>query len=41
MKIINELSYSQIKNNKKDTLATKLSIFLAVVLLGKIGRAHV
>ena len=36
MKIINELSYSQIKNNKKDTLATKLSIFLAVVLLGTV-----
>lgn len=36
MKIINELSYSQIKTNKKDTLATRLSIFLAVVLLGTI-----
>lgn len=36
MKIINELSYSQINNNKKDTLATRLSIFLAVVLLGTI-----
>ncbi|KIR03880.1 hypothetical protein P261_02695 [Lachnospiraceae bacterium TWA4] len=36
MKIINELSAAQIKNNKKDTLATKLSIFLAVVLLGTI-----
>ncbi len=36
MKIINELSYSQITTNKKDTLATRLSIFLAVVLLGTI-----
>lgn len=36
MKIINELSYSQINSNKKDTLATRLSIFLAVVLLGTI-----
>lgn len=36
MKIINELSYSQINTNKKDTLATRLSIFLAVVLLGTI-----
>lgn len=36
MKIISELSYSQINNNKKDTLATRLSIFLAVVLLGTI-----
>ena len=36
MKIINELSYSQINNNKKDTLATRSSIFLAVVLLGTI-----
>lgn len=36
MKIINELSYSQINHNKKDTLATRLSIFLAVVLLGTI-----
>lgn len=36
MKIINELSSSQIRTNKKDTLATRLSIFLAVVLLGTI-----
>lgn len=36
MKITNELLNSQIKNNKKDTLATRLSIFLAVVLLGTI-----
>lgn len=36
MKIINELSYSQINSNKKDTLATRLSIFFAVVLLGTI-----
>ena len=36
MKIINELCYSQINTNKKDTLATKLSIFLAVILLGTV-----
>ena len=36
MKITSELLNSQIKNNKKDTLATRLSIFLAVVLLGTI-----
>ena len=36
MKITNELLNSQIKNNKKDTLATRLSIFLAVVLFGTI-----
>ncbi len=36
MKIINELSCSQINNNKKDILATRLSIFFAVVLLGTI-----
>lgn len=36
MKIIQELSYSQIKNNKKDTIATRLSILLAVVLLGTV-----
>ncbi len=36
MGIINELSNAQIKINKRDTLATRLSIFLAVVLLGTI-----
>lgn len=36
MKIIDELAYSQIKTNKKDTLATRLSVFLAVVLLGTL-----
>lgn len=36
MKIINELATSTIKTNKKDTLATKLSILLAVVLLGTV-----
>ena len=36
MKIINELSLSQIKNNKKDAFATKVSILLAVILLGTI-----
>lgn len=36
MKIINELASSTIKNNKKDTLATKISILLAVILLGTV-----
>ncbi|MEI3611440.1 ABC transporter permease [Pseudogracilibacillus sp. SO30301A] len=36
MKIINELSNSAIKNNKKDTLATRISILMAVILLGTI-----
>lgn len=36
MKIIHELSCAQIKHNKRDTLATSLSIFLAVVLLGTV-----
>ncbi|MCR1898484.1 ABC transporter permease [Irregularibacter muris] len=36
MKIINELSSSAIKNNKKDTLATRFSILMAVILLGTI-----
>lgn len=36
MKIISELSSAQIKTNKRDTLATTLSIFLAVVLLGTV-----
>lgn len=36
MKIINELAGSTIKSNKRDTLATKLSILLAVVLLGTV-----
>ena len=36
MKIINDLVKSSVKNNKKDTLAIKVSIFLAVVLLGTV-----
>jgi len=36
VKIINELASSAIKSNKRDTLATKLSILLAVVLLGSV-----
>lgn len=36
MGIISELSSSQIKSNRRDTLATGLSIFLAVVLLGTV-----
>lgn len=36
MKIIDELANSTIRSNKKDTLATKLSIYAAVILLGTI-----
>lgn len=36
MKIINELAKTSIERNKKDTLATKLSILMAVILLGSI-----
>lgn len=36
MKIINELAGSSIKSNRKDTLSTKLTILLAVILLGTI-----
>lgn len=36
MKIINELAGSSIKSSKKDTLATKLSILVAVILLGTV-----
>lgn len=36
MKIINELASSAVKNNKKDSFATRISILLAVVLLGSI-----
>lgn len=36
MKIIKVLAKSSVKNSKKDTLAIKLSIFLAVVLLGTV-----
>lgn len=36
MKIISELANSSIKNNKKDTFATRVSILLAVILLGTI-----
>lgn len=36
MKIIDELASSTIKSNRKDTLATKISIMLAVILIGTI-----
>jgi ABC-type antimicrobial peptide transport system permease subunit len=36
MKIINELASSTIKSSRKDTLATRLSILLAVILLGTV-----
>ncbi|MDY3007036.1 ABC transporter permease [Anaerococcus porci] len=36
MKIINDLADAAVKNNKKDTLAIKISILLAVILLGTI-----
>ena len=36
MKIIDELARSSVKKNKKDTFATKISILMAVVLLGTI-----
>ncbi|MFR7759418.1 MAG: ABC transporter permease [Peptoniphilus grossensis] len=36
MKIISDLANSSIKNNKKDTFATRVSILLAVILLGTI-----
>lgn len=36
MKIIRELANHSVKKNKKDTLATKLSIFVAVILLGTV-----
>lgn len=36
MEIINELSGSAIENNKKDTLATRFSILMAVILLGTV-----
>ncbi|MGF0096665.1 ABC transporter permease [Peptoniphilus sp. SGI.035] len=36
MKIINELADAAVKNNKKDTLAIKVSILLAVILLGTL-----
>lgn len=36
MKIIKELASSTIENGKKDSFATRVSIFLAVVLLGSI-----
>ena len=36
MKIINDLANGAVKNNKKDTLAIKISILLAVMLLGTV-----
>ena len=36
MKIINDLADGAVKNNKKDSFAIKISIFLAVILLGTI-----
>ncbi|MDY3007106.1 ABC transporter permease, partial [Anaerococcus porci] len=36
MKIINDLADAAVKNNKKDTLAIKISILLAVMILGSI-----
>lgn len=36
MKIIDELARTSVKKNKKDTFATKISILMAVVLLGTI-----
>ncbi|MDO5027855.1 MAG: FtsX-like permease family protein, partial [Bacillota bacterium] len=36
MKIINDLASGSVKNNKKDSFAIKISIFLAVLLLGTV-----
>ncbi len=36
MKIINDLASRAVKNNKKDALAIKISILLAVILLGTV-----
>ncbi len=36
MKIINDLADAAVKNNKKDSFAIKISIFLAVILLGTV-----
>ncbi|MDU7162973.1 MAG: FtsX-like permease family protein [Anaerococcus vaginalis] len=36
MTIINDLASGAVKNNKKDTLAIKISILLAVILLGTV-----
>ena len=36
MKIINDLADGAVKNNKKDSFAIKISILLAVILLGTI-----
>ena len=36
MKIINDLASGAVKYNKKDTLAIKISILLAVILLGTV-----
>ena len=36
MKIINDIADGAVKNNKKDTIAIKISILLAVILLGTV-----
>ncbi|MCC3311340.1 hypothetical protein LK452_09995 [Finegoldia magna] len=36
MKIINDLADGAVKNNKKDSFAIKISILLAVILLGTV-----
>ena len=36
MKIINDLADGAVKDNKKDSFAIKISILLAVILLGTI-----
>ena len=36
MKIINDLADGAVKNNKKDSFAIKISILLAVMLLGTV-----
>ena len=36
MKIINDLAHGAVKNNKKDSFAIKISILLAVMLLGTV-----
>nr|WP_200807614.1 hypothetical protein [Urinicoccus timonensis] len=36
MKIINDLASGDVKNNKKDALAIKISILLVVILLGTV-----
>ena len=36
MKIINDLADGAVKDNKKDSFAIKISILLAVILLGTV-----